>query len=287
MENPTSPTPDYSDIVLVVVRGGRQYQVHKAYLIASSPVFEAMFLHYTTSREVQRNRVDIPDMDSTVFEALLHYLYNDSQLNEQSLSTIADQLLIVADKYQIDALKRITEQHLASKLTTSNVLDLLLLSDYTNSSLLKSKCIEHILANFTSITQSAKWKQLVSGKTNQKLTNHILLVESSRRNQKKRRPLSLLQAESQSEQIPLLSRSRSLLYQRFLNLIKFIIQTVFCILIIIAMLVIIFLPINKIPYIDSMPWLGVVFIVLKLFCVFLCVCCNICCYNRESSWRSM
>src|SRR5699024_6528915 len=60
-----------SDVTLSV--GGRNFRAHKSILSARSIVFAAMFEHET--KENQENMVEIPDIDSDVFEEFLQFIY--------------------------------------------------------------------------------------------------------------------------------------------------------------------------------------------------------------------
>lgn len=90
----------FSDVTLKVKEqeNGREgeFRAHKAILAARSPVFAAMFEH--EMEEKKQNKVEITDMDKSVLEEMLNFIYTGKSAN---LEKMADELLAAADKVSI------------------------------------------------------------------------------------------------------------------------------------------------------------------------------------------
>ncbi len=78
----------FTDVTLLL-RGGRQFQVHKSILATRSPVFAAMLEHPT--KEKLSDVVEITDIEPEVFQ-VLRYIYT-AQLPRKRLDEIAAELL--------------------------------------------------------------------------------------------------------------------------------------------------------------------------------------------------
>ena len=81
---------------------GHIFSAHKAIVAARSPVFQAMFK--TDMAESSLNQVIIQDVDALVFENFLYFLYTG-----RVKTSLAEQLFVVADKYQVDTLKHVCQ----------------------------------------------------------------------------------------------------------------------------------------------------------------------------------
>ncbi|CRK97021.1 CLUMA_CG010335, isoform A [Clunio marinus] len=94
--------------------GETKFSVHKMILSYRSPVFKRMFAgnfkERTSSSQV------ISDVSAEVFDEMLHFMYKSKISNLEH----AEDLLAVADRYQIDDLKAIIENHLFHKLEDDN-----------------------------------------------------------------------------------------------------------------------------------------------------------------------
>jgi speckle-type POZ protein len=97
---------------------GQEMTAHSDILIAASPVMAAM-LEDGKFTEGQTKTITIPDIEPTVFKQLLWYIYTGSapSLGEESIMM---PLYLAADKYQLDALKKICEEGLIQNLKLEN-----------------------------------------------------------------------------------------------------------------------------------------------------------------------
>ncbi|KAJ8673316.1 hypothetical protein QAD02_004578 [Eretmocerus hayati] len=127
----------FSDVTLKVE--GKELLVHKSIVASGSPVFEAMFTH--PMKESEENSVEIPDITFNVMKELLRFIY---AARVKNLDEVADGLLVAAEKYSIENLKMICENHLSDKLSVENVMQFVDLANVHNASFLKKKCMGFI-----------------------------------------------------------------------------------------------------------------------------------------------
>ena len=93
----------------------KEMAAHVANLASASPVMAAMF-EPGKFIEGQSRVVEITDIEPEVFQQLLRFVYtgNAPLMQEDS---VAEQLLIAANKYQMDKMKAECERTLVSKIT--------------------------------------------------------------------------------------------------------------------------------------------------------------------------
>ncbi|XP_042903337.2 uncharacterized protein [Parasteatoda tepidariorum] len=142
--------------------------VHKCLLSARSPVFSAMF-----KRDMMENQtgvVDIPDVESEVLCSFVEYLYTDIFSNTDFDHVL--NLLLVADKYQVNSLKERCSKILISKISTENIYEVISVADLMNQVALKQLALNYIKTNKMAIIQSRDWSEWVE--RNMKLAIEIL-----------------------------------------------------------------------------------------------------------------
>jgi speckle-type POZ protein len=101
---------------------------HKFILAARSPVFYGMMTQ--EMKEAKEGIADVPDFDSKIMREVLRFIY----CNEvEDLNEVAGDLIVAADKYQIDKLVEICIQNIIESLSTENVLQYLVLSQRVNN----------------------------------------------------------------------------------------------------------------------------------------------------------
>ncbi|XP_052169118.1 BTB/POZ and MATH domain-containing protein 1-like [Oryza glaberrima] len=134
--------------------GGETFAAHRLVLAVRSPVFVAE--HFGPMREgVNVNDVvEINDMDAQVFKALLNFIYTDTllEMDQEEDATMAQHLLVAADKYGLERLKVKCEERLSNHIDADSVATLLVLTDKHNCRGLNKACIEF----FSSPTALAK-----------------------------------------------------------------------------------------------------------------------------------
>ena len=85
------------------------------------------------------------------------------------LTGMAEELLFVADKYQIEGLKQMCEKHLLKNLKIDNAVRLLILSDMHQTSSLREQAIYFINRNAAEVRMTSSWKDLIK--------SHLHLLE--------------------------------------------------------------------------------------------------------------
>uniref|UniRef100_A0AAY4BF44 BTB domain-containing protein n=1 Tax=Denticeps clupeoides TaxID=299321 RepID=A0AAY4BF44_9TELE len=149
------------DCSLVV--GGQEFQAHKAILAARCPVFRAMFTH--DMKERQTNRVEIQGVEPEVLRELVTFIYSGKAPNIQDM---AADLLVAADMYLLDRLKRMCEEVLCRSLTVENAAEILIIADLHLTPELKEEAITFInrwmlyllfsFSHFSDVLRTPGWK---------------------------------------------------------------------------------------------------------------------------------
>lgn len=155
---------EFSDFTLAV--GGEELRVHKAILAAQSPVFAAMFQH-DMLRENKQNRAAITDTDCRVLKEMLVYMYSGSSPN---IREMAKDLLVAADKYDLDGLKAMCEEVLCSTLVVDNAAESLEFADKYRATQLKAQALHLINTYIKDVMTTQAWKDMI-------LRNPRLIVE--------------------------------------------------------------------------------------------------------------
>jgi hypothetical protein len=126
---------------------------HKVVLAARSPVFRAMFSGEMV--EARSTEVMIDDFSAAAVQAFVRFLYSD-QCSRAVLEDCAEELLPMADKYQVPALMVLCESYLATKLSPNNVVSTLKLADAHNAAQLKARALSYIIDNAASTAKHAQ-----------------------------------------------------------------------------------------------------------------------------------
>ncbi len=145
----------FTDVSIEV--GEKKFKAHKVILASQSDVFRRMF--ETDMKEKNECLVRIQDISPEVMEDLLFYFYTGSPKNS---ATLARELLVAANKYNVSRLQIMCENELMMNLTSENVTPTLILADklqQTGNSLLKKECIKFIRNNAKSVMKSTTWNQ--------------------------------------------------------------------------------------------------------------------------------
>jgi len=130
---------EFSDVV--VKCGGTRFECHKVVLASSSPVFKAMLT--SNMKEKINNEIEIDDIKPEVMTELLEFIYTGRSSN---LDNFSEDLLIAADKYGIDSLKKLCEGILINSLGIENCFSLLILGD-TFSPTIKESALKFVIKN--------------------------------------------------------------------------------------------------------------------------------------------
>mmetsp|Transcript_8160 Transcript_8160/g.13325 ORF Transcript_8160/g.13325 Transcript_8160/m.13325 type:complete len:401 (+) Transcript_8160:47-1249(+) len=107
----------FTDVTFVVGEEEARYNIHRLFLSAISPVFDAM-LHGSMKESQFNEEVILLDMQPDVFECIVNFAYcNDPKISDQNIVS----LISACDKYQIEALLEICHESLRSCLNKNNV----------------------------------------------------------------------------------------------------------------------------------------------------------------------
>lgn len=143
----------FSDFIIQV--GESIYPVHRSILAARSNVFLTMFQQKDTS-EMTSSILILNDYNSSSIDLFLQYLYSDTCVFTDEKK--AEEILALADKYNVESLKILAEDYFI--LNKDNCLRLLILADRHAATRLKDSALKFINSNLAQIfseTGTADW----------------------------------------------------------------------------------------------------------------------------------
>ena len=144
----------FTDVTLSV--DGKDLLVHKAILAARSSVFAAMFEHEMKgSRE---NRVVIQDVSYEAVKEMVAYIYTGKSPNID----MTEDILQLADKYDLDELKATCETILCSKITIENAANLLILAEMHGATQLEAQVGHFISIRAKDVMLTPAWMNMSS-----------------------------------------------------------------------------------------------------------------------------
>jgi speckle-type POZ protein len=133
----------------VGLRGdGEHFALHRCVLAVQSPVFKAQ-LYGAMKEGRQAHCLVIEDMRADLFRNLLHFIYTDTTLPEQTAgedALMAQHLLVAADRYGMERLKIICEDKLCRQIDVSTLATTLALAEQHRCQGLKDACVEFLKA---------------------------------------------------------------------------------------------------------------------------------------------
>ncbi|XP_043274922.1 speckle-type POZ protein B-like isoform X2 [Venturia canescens] len=112
--------------------------------------------------------LQLEDISPDIMQELLRYIYSDRVDN---LDAIANQLLSLAERFQLQGLKEACERNLIESITPENVANLLLMSDEFGCGSLKRASIVYCEEHAMNISKSFAWK--VMEHVNPELFNEV------------------------------------------------------------------------------------------------------------------
>ncbi|RCV35504.1 hypothetical protein SETIT_7G244800v2 [Setaria italica] len=126
--------------------GAQLFPAHKCMLAARSAVFKAEFFGAMKERDDQCIKID--DMEPTIFEALLYFVYTGSLPDDwdaDSSNNVAMlHLLVAADRYGLDRLRMMCEAKLCQDIDAETVATTLVLAEQHHCTQLKDACLGFI-----------------------------------------------------------------------------------------------------------------------------------------------
>lgn len=140
---------DGADVTFVV--GGRSFPAHRCVLAARSAVFRAEL--FGPMKEKAATRVKVDDMEPSIFEALLHFVYMDTLPDgDGGVATDDDKdrnvpmqhLLVAADRCGLDTLRLMCEVGMCRSIDADTVATTLALAEQRRCMQLKNACLGFI-----------------------------------------------------------------------------------------------------------------------------------------------
>ncbi|KAK3123024.1 hypothetical protein QOZ80_8AG0622620 [Eleusine coracana subsp. coracana] len=158
-------TKDEADVIFDVQ--GQVFPAHTIVLAMRSAVFKEQ-LWGRMRQQGGQLIVTIEDMQPVVFKALLHFIYTDSLsqclkgLTRGDKIAFTKNLLVAADRYDVEKLKFECETCLCGTLDVPNAAALLALAEQHNCSVLKEACSEFITCpdNMANVVASEGYSHL-------------------------------------------------------------------------------------------------------------------------------
>lgn len=135
-----------SDVIVKVDE--ESFPVHKLILSSRSPVFKAML--NSNMLESRTHEIIIVDFSADIVKEFLSFLYTD-QCNIDLLDQIAEDLMRIANKYEVPFLQSFCEKHIASKMTASTCFEKLLFAHTYHYHLLKAEALKYIVNSGNSV----------------------------------------------------------------------------------------------------------------------------------------
>ena len=140
-----------------IICGGKTFNAHRFVLSARSSVFAAMFSHKET-KESETGIVELSDCEADTMEWFVTYLY-EGILPQESFQ-VAEKLIHVATKYQVQSLIDACQIILSAKLEVDNAIRVAILGDLYNIQELKLEALATIKAAKKPLKSMVGWKDL-------------------------------------------------------------------------------------------------------------------------------
>ncbi|KAL6651420.1 hypothetical protein ACP70R_010345 [Stipagrostis hirtigluma subsp. patula] len=123
---------------------GQLFHAHTCMLAARSKVFKAQL--FGPMKEKDTRCIKIDDMEPTIFEALLYFIYTDSLPDDCHLNknVVMQHLLVAADQYGLDRLRAMCEDKLCRDLDVQTIATTLVLAEQHHCIQLKDACLGFI-----------------------------------------------------------------------------------------------------------------------------------------------
>ncbi|KAF7067350.1 hypothetical protein CFC21_073251 [Triticum aestivum] len=120
------------------------FNAHRCVLAARSSVFKAEL--FGQMKETTMKHVKIDDMEPSIFEALLHFIYTDTLPSNCDVdqNVALQHLLVAADRYGLDRLKAICEGKLCQRIDVQTVATTLALAEQHGTLQLKNACLRYL-----------------------------------------------------------------------------------------------------------------------------------------------
>lgn len=162
--------PRFSDFKILCKGedGSKTLNVHKVILTARSAFFNAMLSPHT--HEFKNDEVTFDDIEFEVMTELIHFLYTG---RTRKLDLYALELLALADRFQVPALKEASERYLKQNMKTESICTTFVMADLHNSKELKEAALNYIADNSMEVVKTEGWQRMIE--TQGRLITDIIL----------------------------------------------------------------------------------------------------------------
>jgi hypothetical protein len=147
---------DFSDVTIVCGTEEEQFKCHKAILAIRSKVFCAMFNMHVESSENQTGVVKVDDIKAKTMKSLLKYIYK----NQVEPEDVDGDLLMAADKYDLQDLVSQCKNKLVYTLSTENIFGILMASRMLDLNDINKLAMKWIRQHANDIQDGDQWNKL-------------------------------------------------------------------------------------------------------------------------------
>uniref|UniRef100_A0A1I7U9I2 BTB domain-containing protein n=1 Tax=Caenorhabditis tropicalis TaxID=1561998 RepID=A0A1I7U9I2_9PELO len=158
----------FTDCVIHV--GSKYIKAHRCILGQNSPVFKSMFSS-PNMIEAQRGEIHIQDAKYDSVRAMVEFMYTGATESLESQGNI-DEILAIADKYEVLMLKDQCERLIAQTINLKNVTQIAMFSDTYTADYLKSAVIRFLMTHHRVVIKTQDWINLK--KSRHELANELL-----------------------------------------------------------------------------------------------------------------
>lgn len=137
---------------------GQTFKAHKVVLAARSPVFDAMFTVPCSESLKPVALVEIEEADPMALKAFINFLYT-STIEEKDMELTPD-LLVLANRYDVDSLKQRCTAALTGNLSVENAAQVLGIADSSGANDLKEQVLRFVSQNAIAVVETNDFKQL-------------------------------------------------------------------------------------------------------------------------------
>ncbi|KAJ4813721.1 BTB/POZ/MATH-domain protein [Rhynchospora pubera] len=121
---------------------GECFPAHKCILALRSPVFNAQL--FGAMKDEKQDKIKISNVRAPIFKAMLFFIYTGLLPDHVEGAEAAQHLLVAADRYGMQTLRRACEERLSQQLDVVNVGTTLALAEQHNLTRLKSDCLHYL-----------------------------------------------------------------------------------------------------------------------------------------------
>ena len=159
---------EYVDVKILC--NGKTFKCHKNVLSCQSEVFKTMIKNKAIEYDLNKNKsltekktgimkIEENDFSSDVMEQLLYFVYHDKVKDTKMINT---DLLLAADKFNIQGLLDECCKHFESTLSLQNALDILVLAETTNQKNLFDTASRFVGKKLGKLEKSSAYQEMVN-----------------------------------------------------------------------------------------------------------------------------